>query len=128
MKIGEIAERTQTPASTIRYYERIGVLPEAERVNGQRVFGEGMIEYLQAIASAQNLGFTLDEIKSLLGTFHTGQDPSGECRAMAQAKIRELDELIANAVRMKEILEHGLSCRCTSLSGCYFGEAGQEIR
>jgi MerR family transcriptional regulator, redox-sensitive transcriptional activator SoxR len=119
MKIGEIAQRTQTPPSTIRYYERIGVLPQAQRVSGQRIYDSNMIEYLEAIAIGQNLGFSLNEIKIMLGTFRSGENPSEERHKMARAKIQELDELITKAQRMKRILEHGLSCQCTSLSGCY---------
>ncbi len=119
MKIGEIAECTQTPASTIRYYERIGVLPKARRAGGQRVYEDDIIEYLEAITIGQNLGFSLEEIKTILGTFRSGENPSEECHKMAQAKIEELDELMVEAQRMKRILEHGLSCQCTSLSGCY---------
>ena len=122
MKIGEIAERTHTPASTIRYYERIGVLPEPQRESGQRVYGADIIEYLEAIAIAQSLGFALDEIKILLGTFHTGKDPSAECQGMAQRKIQELEDLVTKAQKMKKILEHGLHCQCTTLSNCYLHE------
>jgi len=123
MKIGEVAERTQTPASTIRYYERIGVLPEPHRESGQRVYEKNVIEHLEAIGIAQNLGFSLEEIKMLLRTFRAAEDPSTECRRMADVKIRELDELVAKAQKMKRILEHGLSCQCTSLSGCYVSES-----
>jgi MerR family redox-sensitive transcriptional activator SoxR len=124
MKIGQIAERAGTPASTIRYYEKIGVLPEPSRESGQRVYGTDVIEYLEAIGIAQNLGFHLDEIKMLLGSFRAAEDPSVECRRMAERKIRELDELVAKAQKMKQILEHGLTCQCTSLSGCYVSEPG----
>lgn len=123
MKIGEVAARTQTPASTIRYYERIGVLPEPERESGQRVYEGDVIEHLEAISVAQNLGFRLEEIKMLLGTFHAAKDPSAECRRMAEVKIQELDEMVAKAHKMKQILEHGLDCQCTSLSGCYVSES-----
>lgn len=126
MKIGEVANRAGMPPSTIRYYEHIGVLPKARRIGGQRVYDDDIIEYLSAVATGQNLGFSLEEIKLLLGSFRGGENPSNECRKMAQAKIEELDELIAKAQRMKKILEHGLSCQCTSLSGCYLHEENQE--
>jgi len=122
MKIGELAKDTQTPASTIRYYEQIGLLPRPRRVSGQREYEADIIEYLEAISIAQNLGFTLDEIKKLLGTFRTGKNPSAECHRMAERKIQELEELIVKAQRMKQILKHGLSCQCTSLNGCYLHE------
>lgn len=122
MRIGEVAERAKTPATTIRYYERFGLLPEPERVSGQRVYEADVLEDLEAIDIAQELGFTLEEIKLLLGSLRSGEEPSRNCREMAQQKLRELEELIADAYRMKEILEHGLSCNCTSLQGCYVAE------
>lgn len=122
MKIGELAERTDTPASTIRYYERAGVLPKPERVSGQRQYDEKIIEELEAIKIAQNIGFSLEEIKILLKTFRSSQDPSEECRNLTQQKLVEIDEIIAEAQVMKQILEHGISCHCTSLQGCYLQE------
>jgi MerR family redox-sensitive transcriptional activator SoxR len=110
------------PEDKSRYYERIGVLPAAQRVSGQRVYNRDILEYLEAITIGQNLGFSLEEIKTLLGNFRSGENPSEECQKMARAKIQELDELIAKAQQMKKILEHGLSCQCTSLSGCYLHE------
>lgn len=122
MRIGEVAQRATTPATTIRYYERIELLSEPERVSGQRVYEADVLEDLEAIAIAQELGFTLEEIKLLLGSFRSEEEPSRNCREMAQQKLHELDELIADAHRMKGILGHGLTCRCTSLQGCYVTE------
>lgn len=110
------------PATTIRYYEKIGLLPEPARISGQRIYDPEILPYLEAVATAQDLGFTLGEIKLLLGSFHAGETPSPNCRDLAQQKLRELDELITNAHRMKGILEHGLTCNCTSLQGCYVSE------
>ncbi|MAU11804.1 MAG: MerR family transcriptional regulator [Anaerolineaceae bacterium] len=122
MKIGELAERTNTPASTIRYYERAGVLPKPERISGQRQYDEKVIEELEAIKIAQNLGFNLDEIKLLLETFRSSQEPSEECRNLTQQKLVEIDKIIAEAQNMKRILEHGITCNCASLQGCYLQE------
>lgn len=119
MKIGEVAERTNTPASTIRYYERAGVLPKPERVSGQRQYNEKVIEELEAIKIAQNLGFNLDEIKLLLETFRSSESPSEECRSLTQQKLQEIEQIIAEAQNMKRILEHGIICSCTSLQRCY---------
>lgn len=119
MRIGEVAERTSTPATTIRYYERIGLIQEPQRVSGRRSYGEEILEHLQAIATAKELGFTLEEIKMLLGGFRSEEEASQDCRELAEQKLRELNALIASARRMKGILEHGLTCECTSLQGCY---------
>lgn len=58
MKIGEVTERAHILESTIRYYERIGVLPEPRRESGQRIYETDVIEHLEAISIAQNLGFS----------------------------------------------------------------------
>ncbi len=123
MKIGEVAERSGTPASAIRYYESIGVLPATPRASGQRAYGPGTLEALQAVRAAQGLGFNLQEIKVLLGSFRSGEDPSRECRDLARRKLRDLDRLAKNVERMRSILRHGLTCRCANLSGCYVGRS-----
>ncbi|MFW5943285.1 MAG: MerR family transcriptional regulator [bacterium] len=122
MRIGDVAQRAGVAATTIRYYEREGVLPEAERKSGQRVYGPEVLELLGTVKMAQELGFTLEEIKSLLDSFRSSTEPSSLCQELAEKKLRELEKLIADAQRMKGILEHGLTCRCRSLQGCYVSE------
>jgi MerR family redox-sensitive transcriptional activator SoxR len=122
MRIGKVAQRADVAATTIRCYEREGVLPEPERESGQRVYGPEVLEILGMVKVAQELGFTLEEIKTLLDSFRTPGEPSNLCRELAEQKLRELDELIADARKMKGVLEHGLTCRCTSLQGCYVAE------
>jgi MerR family redox-sensitive transcriptional activator SoxR len=122
MRIGGVAQRAGVAATTIRYYEREGVLPEPERESGQRVYGPEVLELLGTIKVAQELGFTLEEIKTLLASFRAPGEPSSLCRELAEQKLGELEELIADARRMQDILQHGLTCRCTSLQGCYAAE------
>ncbi len=118
MKLGELAERTNTTASLIRYYEQ-GILPKPESMSDQRRYDEKVLEELKAIKIAQNIGFSLEEIKLLLETFRSSEEPSEECRNVTQQKLVEIDKIIAEAQAMKQILEHGISCHCTSLQGCY---------
>lgn len=126
LRIGEVASRAQVSAPTIRYYEREGLLPEPERNRGQRVYTEKIFEILEAIKISKDLGFTLDEILILLGEFRAGEEPSQECRSLAKKKGEELDQLIEDAKRMKDILDHGVSCNCTSLKGCYISDPANE--
>lgn len=122
MRIGDVAQRTGVAATAIRYYEREGVLPEPERESGQRVYGPEVLDLLGTVKMAQELGFTLEEIKNLLASFRSQEESSTLCRELAEQKLRELDDLIADARRMQEILEHGLSCHCFSLQGCYVAQ------
>lgn len=66
MKIGELASRANMPASTLRYYEKVGVLARPQRVNGQRVYPPDALKRLKVVRIAQGLGFTLAEIKLLM--------------------------------------------------------------
>jgi len=66
MRIGELAERSGIPASTIRYYEKEGLLPKAQRgANGYRVYQANALEQLDLIQLGQRLGFSLDTIRSV---------------------------------------------------------------
>ncbi len=68
---------------------------------------------------ARLLNSPLDEIRLLLETFRSSEAPSEECQSLTQQKLQEIDQIIAEAQAMKQILEHGISCHCTSLQGCY---------
>jgi DNA-binding transcriptional MerR regulator len=73
MKIGEVAQRAGVSIDAIRYYERRGVLPRAERTaSGYRVFGEESVSRLGLVRRLQNLGFTLDEVVDALQAHDRG--------------------------------------------------------
>lgn len=67
MRISELSDQTNTPVDTIRYYEKIALLPEAKRSgSGYRQYDEESVNLLAFIASAKKLGMSLDDIKALL--------------------------------------------------------------
>jgi MerR family transcriptional regulator, redox-sensitive transcriptional activator SoxR len=116
--IGEVARRAGINASAIRYYERIDLLPEAERESGRRRYDESVLDRLAVIELARRAGFTLAEVRTLLNGFSPGTPPSARWRALAEKKIPEVEELIAQARGMKLLLEEGLECDCLSLEQC----------
>ncbi len=118
MAIGEVAGRAGVATSAIRYYEEIGLLPEAERVNGRRRYDAAVLEKLGLIGLAQRAGFTIAEIKTLLHDFPIGTPPSTRWEVMAKQKLIELDERIQKIQAMKSILAHTLVCQCGSLEEC----------
>lgn len=119
MKIGEMAKQAKLPASTIRYYEKIGVLPIPPRENGQRIYREGTVDLLELVKLARSLGYSLKEIKPLLDAFQSKSQPSAVCHDLTRRKLVELDEQIRKMNVMKQILEKGLDCTCTGLESCY---------
>jgi MerR family transcriptional regulator, redox-sensitive transcriptional activator SoxR len=116
--IGEVAGRAGLKASAIRYYERIGLLPEPERVSGQRRYDDSVLKRLAVIEFAQRAGFTLAETRTLLNGFSASVPPSTRWRKLADRKLPEVEALIARATAMKQLLEEGLDCECLSLDDC----------
>lgn len=99
MKISEVAERSGVPASTLRYYERLGFLAARRSPNGYRDFDEGHLERLDFIASAKRLGLELPEIRRLLELADTGT-----CTGVKVALQPLLAEQIAAVERQISIL------------------------
>ena len=118
MRIGEVAQRAGLRTSAVRYYERVGLLPEPRRVSGQRRYGPDVLQQLAGIDVAQRAGFTVAEIKSLFYGFQGDAKPSERWAGLARRKLTELDALIHRTEAMKRLLEEGLRCGCTSLDDC----------
>ena len=118
--IGEVARRAGLRRSAVRYYEQIGLLPRAERVNGQRRYDSSVLRRLSIIDVAQRAGFTLAETRTLLDGFAPNAPPSERWQALARQKLSDVDALIERANGMKRLLQEGLQCGCPSLEECEF--------
>lgn len=115
LSIGEVTRRTGVPASTLRYYERVGVLPRPHRTSGQRRYGEEVILQIALIQLAQQVGFTLQEVHDLFGDFSDPHRMGRRFRAVSSRKLAEIDALIDRAQRMKALLEEGRRADCLRL-------------
>src|SRR6478752_4814538 len=102
--IGEVAEGANVSVSAIRFYERNGLLPEAERVGGKRRFGSDAVRRLGVIDVAKRAGFSLDEVRALLDSIDRGAPAHGELQALAARKLPEMDALIERARAMRDWL------------------------
>ena len=118
MAIGEVAERAGVRPSALRYYERVGLLPEPRRVNGRRRYDSDVLIQLAGIRVAQEAGFTVKEIRQLFYGFPSGARASDRWRKLAQEKLKDVEELIRRATAMKALLEEGIRCNCRSLNEC----------
>jgi MerR family redox-sensitive transcriptional activator SoxR len=112
LTIGQLAERTGLSGSAIRYYERVGLLPEADRVGGWRRYDGDAVRLVNAIRFAKRAGFSLDEIRTLFHGFPPNTSPSKRWQELASRKLAEVDELIARAETMRSLLREGLDCDC----------------
>lgn len=126
MTIGEVARRSGLRASALRYYEEAGILPPPRRLNGRRRYDPVVLRMLDVLRFAQDAGFTLDEIRTLFHGFGAEVPLPDRWRALAEHKVRELDDLIARAGRMRQAILAGLGCGCVRLEDCVVGRVKGE--
>jgi MerR family redox-sensitive transcriptional activator SoxR len=101
----------------MRYYERLGLLPKPERVNGRRRYDPDVLHLLAAIEVSKRAGFLLAEIATLF-SFAPSVSPSERWQRLAQSKLEEIEALIVRAEAMREVLRRGLECGCLSMEDC----------
>ena len=119
MKIGELARRTLHTAETIRYYERMGLLPAPRRfANNYRDYGEVHVGRLEFIRHCRTLDISLDEIRSLLESIEDGS-PEGADRAhvMIHRHLEAVEARMAELRRLREQL-CSLAGACCGRQAC----------
>ncbi|MEM6282574.1 MAG: MerR family transcriptional regulator [Chloroflexota bacterium] len=114
MRIGEVAGKSGVPASTLRYYEEIGLIPAPVRVSGQRHYDAGIFSILHTIQTAQQAGFTLREIREMM----QHDDWRSQWHQMAREKLVDVKQAIAHYRDMQSILEMSLQCTCSGPDDC----------
>ena len=118
LSISEVAKQIGIRASAIRYYEQIGILPPADRVNGQRRYDASTLYRLIVIQRARQTGFTLEEIKELFFGFRAETPPSVRWQKLRKRKIVELDAMLEYIQSMRAIVLQQGKCRCAALEEC----------
>lgn len=118
MTIGALAGISRVPASTIRYYEDLGLLPRPARVSGQRVFDEPDLDRLLVISFAKEAGFSLREIRQLFEGFAADTPAGARWKKLAAAKLVELEALAVRLEGMKKLLKRAIRCGCIELESC----------
>lgn len=118
LSIGEVARLTGKPASAIRYYEDVGLLPSPVRVSGKRRYDAGVVRTLAVVETAQRAGLSLDEIRLLLEASPEDAAATERLREVAQQKLPALREAIARAQIVAGWLEDAENCFCPTLDDC----------
>src|SRR5258706_11505847 len=118
LNIGELARQVGIQTSAIRYYEEIGLMPRPPRIGGWRTYESSLVDRLQVIHTARELGFSIEDIRSLLDGFPQATVPSERWRNLAEDKLTELTEIITQATALKDLLEAGLTCSCDDIKLC----------
>ena len=108
LQIGEVAKRAGVSIDTLRYYEKVKLLPRPARTSGGfRLFAPEHIERIRFIKQAQELGFSLEEIKGLLAT--GGAEECRKVRDLLQRKLTELDDRLKAMKGFRRVLARHLS-------------------
>jgi MerR family mercuric resistance operon transcriptional regulator len=110
--IGALSAQTGVNIETIRYYERIGVMPPPPRTEGrQRAYDEDHVKRLTFIRRGRELGFTLDQIRDLLGLVRGRDLTCAEVKAMTAEHVAEIHRKVHDLKRLERVLSD-LAARC----------------
>jgi MerR family transcriptional regulator, redox-sensitive transcriptional activator SoxR len=110
LTIGEVSRRAGVAATTLRYYEQIGLIPAPARLGGQRRYDGSVLTRLEVIRLCKSAGFALEEIQLLFAD-----------DAPAEAKLAEIDAQMESLARARAVIEWGMRCTCPSIDACTCG-------
>lgn len=106
MRVGELAQRLDLNPQTIRYYERIGLLPQPERTAaGYRLYGDEDERRLRFVRNARSVGLTLGEVKEVLGFHERGETPCAYVMETIAGRSREIERQITELSEFKRDLD-----------------------
>ena len=118
LQIGEVARLSGKAASSIRYYEEIGLLEQPARVGGRRHYPPEVVRTLAVIETAQRAGLSLDEIRLLLRAGPKNKAATEQLRQVAEEKLPALRDAIERAEMVRQWLEAAARCECPALDDC----------
>ncbi|EDL48224.1 helix-turn-helix domain-containing protein [Erythrobacter sp. SD-21] len=125
MRIGELAKATGTKAETIRYYEREGILPAADRTDSNyRDYSDGHLATLIFVRRARTLGFTMAQVRELLALSDHEDKPCRDVDQLVQRQLGEVTRKIADLTSLQDELQHMLrSCQADRIGECRIVES-----
>jgi MerR family mercuric resistance operon transcriptional regulator len=119
MAIGALSRRSGCNIETIRYYERIGLLPKASRRGRYRSYGVEDVGRLTFVRRARELGFTLEDVRALLDLAAGGHDACSDARQIAASHLLEVRAKITDLQAMERALALSVEqCDTAKMPGC----------
>ena len=117
--IGEFAKRSGVPVATIRYYEEIAILPKADRrSNGQRTYDERNLKRLSFVKNCRELGFTLEQVKTLLHLSEPRNLNCSEARGLSEMQLITVRKRIGELHMIEtELAKHLAACDTMCCAG-----------
>ena len=120
MRIGELAQATGTKAETIRYYEREGILPAADRTDSNyRDYSKEHVEMLTFVRRARELGFSMAQVRELLALSDHEDNPCEDVDRLVQRQMVEVEHKITDLTALRDELGQMLrSCKADRIGDC----------
>jgi MerR family mercuric resistance operon transcriptional regulator len=133
--IGALSKHTGTNIETIRYYERVGLLPVPARSSGAyRLYGRDHLKRLNFVRRARALGFSIEQVRTLLRLADERKRPCAEVRVVAEAHLNDVRGKIADLKRMERVLQatvagcaNGRSAHCPVIGALYRNGSTQMV-
>ena len=112
LTIGKLSKRTGVPIETIRYYEKIGLLPSPPRSEGgHRLYSKEHLARLMFLRRSRELGFSIEEIRALLGLVEGGDYTCGEVKTLTIEHLQNVRQKMKDLRKLEKVLV-GLSSQC----------------
>lgn len=123
--IGELARRAGYAVQTVRYYEQTGLMPEPPRTEGrQRRYGEAHLSRLLFIRHARDLGFEVEDVRSLLTLTAHPDQPCASVDAIAKTHLASIDSKIARLTALRAEVKRMLTqCKRGRIADCRVTDA-----
>jgi MerR family redox-sensitive transcriptional activator SoxR len=119
LTVGELAARSGTAPSALRFYEKQGLITSTRTTGNQRRYQRSTLRRLAFIRAARNVGLTLDEIAAALDTLPQGRPPTrADWSRLSRGWRSRLDEQIAALTKLRDGLDSCIGCGCLSLRRC----------
>ncbi|HUY90102.1 MAG TPA: heavy metal-responsive transcriptional regulator [Pirellulales bacterium] len=117
--ISQLARAAAVPVTTVRYYERVGLVrPEDRSLGNYRLYGDESLRTLKFIRSAQSIGFTLDDVKALLSAPQSGAASCRQVQSLIEERLADVDRRLKDLRHVRTVLKTALGkCRKSEAQG-----------
>lgn len=118
--ISELAKSVGVPTTTLRYYERVGLLaPEGRTQGNYRLYSDASLQRLRFIRAAQAIGFTLDDVRILHGVQEGRTTSCNQVQKLIEERLSGLEQQLKDLRAVQRVLRTALQkCRDTERDGC----------
>jgi MerR family mercuric resistance operon transcriptional regulator len=118
--ISQLAHAAEVPTTTVRYYERVGLVqPEDRSVGNYRLYSDESLQKLKFIRTAQAIGFTLDDVKALLFAPDSSAASCRQVQSLIEERLAEVAQRLKDLRHVQQVLKSSLAkCRETERVNC----------